>query len=188
MVLVEADDAETIKAFQTKWQSIDVEIGSGNGHFLVEFAQRYPDIGFIGIEAKKKRCLKIQQKIKSRQIENILVFHGTAEVFLHDFIAVPIHALHVYFPDPWPKTKHRRRRFMKKDMLSELMQLLAPHGKLYFASDVFDYYLQVKILGILETGAMLSDDSIPDEAKGSLFCARTAAVGKKTNGIVLQKI
>jgi len=185
--LVEKDDCEAIRGFIAKYSKFEIEIGSGNGHFLVNYARRNPECGFIGIEAKKKRALKIHCKIKNAQLENVIVFHGSAESLLDLLQPCSCDALHVYFPDPWPKTKHRRRRFMKKETLELFDSLLKPHGKVYFASDVFDYYLQVKLLGILSPVFNISSEMIPEDMGTSLFLQRTVAAGKKTHWIVLEK-
>jgi tRNA (guanine-N(7)-)-methyltransferase len=181
------DDSDIIRGFISRFGKFEIEIGSGNGHFLVNYGRRHPECGFLGIEAKKKRALKIASKVKNARLENVLVFHGSAESLLDLLLPSSCDAIHVYFPDPWPKTKHRRRRFMKKEILELFDTLLKPHGKIYFASDVFDYYLQVKLLGILSPVFSVSDEMIPEDTGTSLFLQRTVAAGKSTHGIVLKK-
>ncbi|MBN1696873.1 MAG: hypothetical protein JW881_05115 [Spirochaetales bacterium] len=158
---------------------IEIEIGSGNGHFLVAYGEKAKDTFLIGIELKKKRCLKILKKIKNRSLHNITVVQEKAEVLLQRLPPRCIDHYHVYFPDPWPKTRHRRRRFIRKSNLDILCNTLKPGGRLSFATDFFDYSVQAKLLLLLHPGFTLMDDNPPEEVFLSVYANKFMDHGQK---------
>jgi tRNA (guanine-N7-)-methyltransferase len=148
---------------------LEVEIGSGNGHFLIEYGERNKETFLIGVEVKKKRCLKILKKIRNRALDNIAVLQEKAEDVLEKLPPLSVDRYHIYFPDPWPKTKHRKRRFFKRTTLDILWQTMKPGGKISFATDFFDYSLQTKLLLILHPGFVLLEYPPPEEAFLSVY-------------------
>ncbi len=89
-----------------------------------------------------------------------------------------VERFHIYFPDPWPKNKHRRRRFLRLGNLSLLCSILKPEGQIFFLTDFFDYYLQTKVLLCFHSGLTLSEDPFPLEANVSLYGKKFIARGK----------
>src|SRR5947207_14630946 len=90
---------------------IEMEVGFGKGLFLITAGQHHPETNFLGIEIERKYQLFTATRLAKRQLSNIKVVCGDARVFLRD--AVPtaaLQALHVYFPDPWWKNRHKKRR------------------------------------------------------------------------------
>jgi tRNA (guanine-N(7)-)-methyltransferase len=162
---------EILSAARHKGQ-LEVEIGSGNGHFLMEYGEKNKESFLIGVEAKKKRCLKILKKIRNRALDNIAVFQEKAEDVLEKLPPLSVDTYHIYFPDPWPKTKHRRRRFFKKTTLDLLWYTMKPGGKLSFATDFFDYSIQAKLLLILHPGFVLLEYPPPEEAFLSVYASK----------------
>jgi tRNA (guanine-N7-)-methyltransferase len=149
-----------------------VEIGCGNGHFLVSYAAARPDSLLIGIDIKARRCGRAREKAEKRGLRNVRILHGAAETFLHDLPACSVDAFHIYFPDPWPKSRHRKRRFFTMETLGVMHRRLRDGGRLYFGTDFFDYYLQAKVLVALHTGFRLSPQPAPDAVLSSLYGQR----------------
>ncbi len=147
----------------------EVEIGCGNGQFLSEYAQDRRDTLLVGIDIKKKRCLKARQKAERRGLGNVEVIHTSAESFVARLPPASVDAFHIYFPDPWPKARHRKRRLFTMESLRELHRRLKDGGRLHFGTDFFDYYLQAKVLVALHGGFALSDDPGPEAALSSAF-------------------
>jgi tRNA (guanine-N7-)-methyltransferase len=185
--LVATHETDRALDFLGRWDRVEIEIGSGNGHFLTEYGARLGQCGLLGIESKPKRCGKIEKKIELKKLANILIFNGKAEALLARLADGSLDAFHVYFPDPWPKTKHRRRRLFKMDALEVFYRALKPGGRIYFATDVHDYYLQVKILGLLHGGFAVRDGDLPPETALSSFNLKTRRAGKTLRGLVLEK-
>jgi len=134
-----------------------VEVGCGNGHFLAAYCAGHPEVAYLGVELKAKRCLKAVQKIERRGLTRAYVLQATAEQVVAALPEASVDRYHVYFPDPWPKARHRRRRFLRGETLAGLRRTLRPGGELAFATDFLDYFLQAKLLCILEPGLQLLD-------------------------------
>jgi len=157
----------------------EVEIGCGNGHFLTEYAGVKPDTLLIGIDIKEKRCLKARQKAEKRGLRNVSIIQGTAEEFLCELPPLSVDAFHIYFPDPWPKSRHRKRRFFTMENLQRMHDTLRIGGKIYFGTDFFDYYLQAKVLIALHHGFLLAGEPAPDAVLSSLYGQKAAGAKKR---------
>jgi tRNA (guanine-N(7)-)-methyltransferase len=167
---------------------LEVEIGCGNGHFLVEFCTRNPDVLFFGVEIKKKRCLKAVKKINRRGLENAFVIHGTGEEVIRLLPDGCVDAFHLYFPDPWPKSRHRRRRFLRLDNLTELLRSLKDNGLILVVTDFFDYYLHTKLLFILQPDLTLTQARPSESVLVSVYGQRFLDLGKPLRTLAARKI
>ena len=149
-----------------------MEIGCGNGHFLASYAASRPDTLLIGIDIKARRCRRAREKAEKRGLRNVQILHGPAEVFLRDLPPCSVDAFHIYFPDPWPKSRHRKRRFFTMETLREIHGKLRAGGRVYFGTDFFDYYLQAKVLLALHEGFRLSEEPAPEAVLTSIYGQR----------------
>lgn len=147
----------------------EVEIGCGNGHFLAAYAAGRPDTLLIGIDIKAKRCRKAREKAEKRGLDNVAIVHGSAEAFLRDLPPLSVDAFHIYFPDPWPKSRHRKRRFFTMETLRIMHDRLRDGGRVYFGTDFFDYYIQAKVLVALHGGFRLLKEPAPEAVLSSLY-------------------
>jgi tRNA (guanine-N7-)-methyltransferase len=152
---------------------VEIEIGCGNGHFLAEYGGRVPDVPLVGIDIKAKRCAKAREKVQKRGLANVTIVHASAERYFEDVPAGTVGAFHIYFPDPWPKSRHRKRRFFTMDKLRSLHALLADGGRLFFGTDFFDYYIQAKVLVALHPGFCLRADPAPPEILQSIYAQKS---------------
>jgi len=168
-------------------EKLEVEIGCGNGHFMVEYCEMNPTSLFIGVEIKKKRCLKAQRKIDKRQLANARVVHGSAEAVLRVLPDGSVDSFHLYFPDPWPKTRHRRRRFLRRENIDTLLRKLKIGGSIFFVTDYFDYYFHTKILFLLHEGIKLSRQPPSTSVYRSVFARRFADRGKQVRSLTARK-
>jgi tRNA (guanine-N7-)-methyltransferase len=117
-----------------------VEIGFGRGEFLLELAQRAPEQAFVGIEVSYKRALKMARRIARLGIANIAIVEARAEEVLRDALPdASVACFWLNFPDPWPKKRHARRRFVQPAMLALIARRLVPGGLLHVATDDPDY-------------------------------------------------
>jgi tRNA (guanine-N7-)-methyltransferase len=117
-----------------------VEIGFGRGEFLLELARCEPAQAFVGIEVSYKRALKMARRIARLGVTNIAILEARAEDVLRDALAdSSVACFWLNFPDPWPKKRHARRRFVQPDSLAWLVRRLAPGGLLRIATDDPDY-------------------------------------------------
>ena len=117
-----------------------LEIGFGDGDFLIETAEIRPDSNFIGIEIKKKRFNKAVKKALRREVPNVKFLHMDANIALTEvFDPDTFNEIYINFPDPWPKDKHEKNRILKVEFLSKLSTVLRRDGKLEIASDHRSY-------------------------------------------------
>lgn len=159
-------------------QRLELEIGCGNGHFLEEYCSRHPSVLYVGVEIKPSRCEKACRKIERRGLRHAHVVEGRAEELLALMPAASVDVVHLYFPDPWPKSRHRRRRFLRMPNLDRLALLLRPGGVILFATDFFDYYLHTKLLFSLHPDLEPGGEAAPEEVFLSVFGKRFQELGK----------
>jgi tRNA (guanine-N7-)-methyltransferase len=157
---------------------VEVEIGCGNGHFLTEYAAEKAQTLLIGIDVKEGRCAKARDKAEKRGLSNVAIVRGLAEILLRDLPSGCIDAFHIYFPDPWPKSRHRKRRFFTMENLRMLHERLREGGLLFFGTDFFDYYLQAKVLVAVHGGFRLIDEAAPPAVLNSLYGRKASGADK----------
>jgi tRNA (guanine-N7-)-methyltransferase len=127
-----------------KAQPLEIELGAGDGSFLVDYAALHPDRNFIGVERLLGRLRKIDRKGRRAKLTNLRALRIESAYFLEYLL--PAHsamALHVYFPDPWPKRKHRRHRLINDRFPIVAHQALAARGTVYLRTDDLDYFTQM---------------------------------------------
>jgi tRNA (guanine-N7-)-methyltransferase len=128
-----------------KIQPIEVELGSGDGSFLADYAARCPETNLIGVERFLGRLRKIDRKGRRAGLANLRCVRIEASYFLEYLL--PQHsarAIHIYFPDPWPKRKHWRRRLINEHFVLAARQALAPGGAVYLRTDDANYFAQIR--------------------------------------------
>jgi tRNA (guanine-N7-)-methyltransferase len=127
-----------------KPQPLEVELGCGDASFLVEYARRYPGKNFIGVERLLGRISKLDRKGRRASLTNLRGVRIESSYFLQ-WLLPPhsISALHIYFPDPWPKKKHRKNRLISGPFPALARAALAPGGKIYLRTDDADYFAQM---------------------------------------------
>ena len=119
---------------------LEIEIGFGKGRYLLSRAAEAPERAFLGIESATKYYRLASRRAQRRGSENVVTICGEA-LFLISCCLEPgrAEAVHVYFPDPWPKLRHQRRRLFEPENVDLVLSLLRPGGRLYFATDHSEY-------------------------------------------------
>lgn len=126
---------------------VELEIGCGKGGFLVEAAGARPEHNFVGIEIDRALHFYIATRLARRGLANARVMCCDARVLLRDAVAdESLAALHVYFPDPWWKKRHHKRRLWTPEFAIECVRVLRPGGRLQIATDVVEYYATMREL------------------------------------------
>ena len=134
---------------------VEIEIGCGKGRFIINSAVAYPEINYIGIERALRYFRIMKERVVRRDLTNIRLLRDDAVYFVERFIPDgAVSAYHVYFPDPWPKKRHRKRRLFNARFLEEIIRTLATGGTLDFATDYVEYYEE--ILALLEVSEGLA--------------------------------
>jgi tRNA (guanine-N7-)-methyltransferase len=126
-------------------QPLEIELGSGDGSFVVNYAAGKSEINIIAVERLLGRLRKIDRKGRRAGLANLRGVRIEASYFL-EFLtpAAAVSALHVYFPDPWPKRKHRRHRLINEHFTKIAERALMPKGVVYLRTDDNDYFAQMR--------------------------------------------
>ena len=120
---------------------VEIEVGFGKGLFLLTAAQARPDVNFFGIDIERPRQLFTANRLAKRQLGNVRLACTEAGVFLRDRVpAASVQAVHVYFPDPWWKRRHHKRRLFTAEFAAACARVLQEQGSLHVMSDVETYF------------------------------------------------
>lgn len=120
---------------------LEIEVGSGKGLFLKGAAAEYPEHNFVGIEVARKYARFAASRLAMADLPNALMVHGDGKRLLNEWVPEnSVAAVHVYFPDPWWKARHRKRRVMDEAFVRRIEQVLVPGGLLHFWTDVEEYF------------------------------------------------
>jgi tRNA (guanine-N7-)-methyltransferase len=141
---------------------VHIEIGTGKGTFLLNQAKAQPDDNFLGIEWARKYYRFSVDRIGRWGLTNVRIIRTDAAAFLADFIPDnSVECFHIYFPDPWPKKRHHKRRFICPANLEHLIRCLKTGGQLKIATDHADYFEQIKTVLTARNEKLQEIDFLP---------------------------
>ncbi len=121
-----------------------IEIGFGMGHSLADMARQHPENNYIGIEVHRPGIGNLLHLIEQDQLSNIRIIHHDAiEVLEHGIPDSSLSAVYLFFPDPWPKTRHQKRRIVQSDFVQAVGKKLKSTGIFHMATDWQDYAEQM---------------------------------------------
>lgn len=120
---------------------LEVEVGSGKGLFLASASKAIPERNFLGIEVSRKYARYAASRLARQNATNAIVIGGDALALFRSWFAdSSLAAVHVYFPDPWWKKRHKKRRVLNEQFLRDVERTLVPGGRLHFWTDVEEYF------------------------------------------------
>ena len=176
-------------------RTLDIELGSGKGTFLAQEAPLHPDTLFVGIEWASQFYRYAADRMRRLGLQNVRMLHADGVVFLRNFVAdQTVSTFHWYFPDPWPKARHNKRRTFQAPFLREdLYRVLKPGGRIRVATDHLDYWQWMQ-----EHAEQVSDlyafepfeppaSAGEGELVGTNFERKYRREGRAFNGMVLVK-
>lgn len=168
---------------------VELEIGSGDGSFLARYAELHRETNFLGIERLLGRLRKLDKKARKLGLDNLKIIRLEAAYFTGYLLpAGSLRAIHIYFPDPWPKAKHERHRLIQPDFLKSARRALSDGGTLYLRTDDLPYFEQMlEVCGAAEGFAAMET---PEElaAVTTDFEREFNAEGKPTNRAGYRKV
>jgi tRNA (guanine-N7-)-methyltransferase len=160
---------------------LEVELGSGDGGFLAAYAALHPDRSFLGVERLLGRLRKLDRKGLRAGLENLRLIRLEAS-YLTEYLlpAGSVAALHIYFPDPWPKRRHHKHRLIDEHFADITRRALAPCGTVYVRTDDAGYFDRIQRVfgaheGFRATGTPASLSAVPTDFEKE-FAARGVPV------------
>lgn len=124
---------------------VEIEIGTGKGTFLMARAAARPEINFIGIEWARAYALYSADRFRRAGLANVKMLRTDAGVLVRKCIpTASVWRMHIYFPDPWPKARHHRRRLIQDSFVNELRRVLLPGGQVLVVTDHSGYFEQIR--------------------------------------------
>lgn len=164
---------------------LEMDLGCGDGSFLIDLAREHPERDFIGVERLLGRCKKVSKKIKRNGLENARILRLDSKYVVEWLLPKEsVSRIHLLCPDPWPKFKHNRRRLVQQGFLESVKAALVPGGEFLFMTDHEEYFEW----GVKRIKASQLFDIQPWE-EGSFFYPKTdfqiqwEAEGKSMNRI-----
>jgi tRNA (guanine-N7-)-methyltransferase len=134
-----APSGELARLFASPVDAVRLEIGFGGGEYLVAEAQQHPRTGFIGIEPFVNGMAKALAAIADRKLDNVRLHHGDAADVMGWLPPGGLSGVDLCYPDPWPKRRHWKRRFVQDARLAEIARVLRPGGEFRFVTDIPHY-------------------------------------------------
>lgn len=120
---------------------VEIEVGTGKGLFLLNAATAHPGTNYLGIEIVRKYQLYAATRYAIRNLPNVKTACADAKLVLRDYVSAgSVAAVHVYFPDPWWKARHKKRRVFTPEFAADAARAIAVGGRLYLATDVEEYF------------------------------------------------
>lgn len=163
-------------------QPVEVEIGAGKGGFIAGYAPKHPELNLVAAEIETKWGKYIGSRVVRNSLENVRVVRGDFFYFLRDYIATAsVKAFHMYFPDPWPKDRHRKRRLISEAFLKELHRAVKPGEEAVFhwGTD-YQEYNETAVQEFKDTGFMecIVEDAPPTDGVMTNFEAKYRKEGR----------
>ncbi|MHC4561863.1 MAG: tRNA (guanosine(46)-N7)-methyltransferase TrmB [Planctomycetota bacterium] len=147
-ILLDADALPTPVDFAEIFgntRPVEIEIGTGKGTFLLARAKARPEANFLGIEYAKAYATYTADRFRRAQLTNIRMLRTEAASFFKTAVpAGSLQRVHIYYPDPWPKRRHNRRRLIQPQFVDIVRRTLAPGGQLIIITDHFDYARHIR--------------------------------------------
>ena len=185
--------AELSELFPTPIDETRLEIGFGGGEHLVAGAKAAPRTGFLGVEPFRNGMAKAVAAIEREKLGNIRLFDQDATLLLDWLPPARLARVDLLYPDPWPKTRHRKRRFVNAANLERIARVLAPGGEFRFASDV-DAYVAWTIREVAAHGKLVWTATRPEECcrpwedwPGTRYEAKALAEGRRPHYLTFRK-
>ena len=142
---------DTPETWKGKWHErfgnqnpIHIEVGTGKGRFVTEMAKLHPEINYIGIELQMSVVVVALDKLIAEDLPNLQLLHVNGGALSQYFEKGEVNQVYLNFSDPWPKTRHEKRRLTSADFIANYESILIPEGEIHFKTDnqgLFEYSL-----------------------------------------------
>lgn len=141
---------------------LELEIGTGRGDFLLSYAAAHPELNLVALERKLTILRRAIRKFSRAKFDNVRVINAEAQHLLREYVAPATYdAVHIYFPDPWPKVRHANRRIMRGETVEDFARVLKPRGWLHLRTDQEDYFRAM--LALMKDASGFEQAEVPEE-------------------------
>lgn len=124
---------------------VEIEVGIGKGRFLLAAAQARPEVLHLGIEWANKYLRIAESRARKRGLDNVRFVRVDARELVQRLIpTASVSTYYLFYPDPWPKKRHHKRRFVRPDTVGHVARTLLPDGRLHVATDHADYWKAIE--------------------------------------------
>jgi tRNA (guanine-N7-)-methyltransferase len=131
--------ADPLSQFPNTVRELWLEVGFGAGEHLIWQGRQHPQVGLIGAEPYEMGVAKLLTKLEENPLNTVRIYEGDGREIIESLPDQSVGRFFLLFPDPWPKTRHRKRRFLQMEMLDSLARVLKPGAELRFATDDKSY-------------------------------------------------
>ncbi len=153
---------------------LELEIGSGKGLFMQNSSGKHPEHNFLGVEIAYKYAAQAAERLAKHNRTNAIMASGDAEPLLEkSFPDQTLAAVHIYFPDPWWKKKHKKRRVVNPQSVKHIYRILSPNGSFHFWTDVLEYFESA--IEMISAEVPEFGPPIPEEPEAESLQAATTA-------------
>jgi len=140
-----SEDVIDLSSIFPNVKTVALEIGFGMGEATIEVAKAFPEMGILAIDVHQPGIGKLLASIEESDVTNVRVMDADAHLVLVEMIGDgSLDAAHIFFPDPWPKTRHHKRRIINQSFIELIATKLKPHGTLHIATDWEPYALWIE--------------------------------------------
>lgn len=143
-------------------QNLHIEIGFGYGDHLYDLALNNPESNFLGAEVYLNGVCNLLKLCKKHPLNNIFVYPGDIDDILSNVKDNSVKEFYIFFPDPWPKTRQKKRRLLNTDRINIIQNKLETRGKMLFITDVENYFVEVKKILPYESYLVVNQDSFSE--------------------------
>ena len=173
-------------SFSNPDRPLEVDVGCGKGRFLMARSAAHSETDFLGIDRLLRRLRKIDRKLQRRGSTNVRLLRIEA-LYAIEHLLPPlcVTTFYVFFPDPWPKRRHHRRRLFSNTFLDALYRILLPAGRIHVATDNGDYFEQIR--GVFAGDERFEEEPafVPSDQERSdfelIFLAQGGNIGRIVN-------
>ncbi|GJD48218.1 tRNA (guanine-N(7)-)-methyltransferase [Methylobacterium crusticola] len=171
-----------------------LEIGFGGGEHLAAQARTHPDVGFIGCEPFVNGVVKLLRRVDEEGLDGVRIWDRDATALLPRLPEASIGRVFLLYPDPWPKRRQRKRRFVSDEALREIARILVPGGLFRFASDIDDYagwtlVRAARCPALRWTATRSADWTTPwPDWPGTRYEAKTTAQGRRPTYLTFERV
>ena len=183
-VTVEA--AAAMAAQQPATESMGLEVGFGMGDALLDWARQSPSWRLLGVELYQPGIGALAGRLAKAEIDNVGIVEAPAQILLRALPAACLQQVRIFFPDPWPKKRHHKRRLVQQEFVADLARVLRPGGLLWIATDWAPYAAWIRDVLAGESKLVTASPAVARNA--TKFEVRGIGLGHQIEELILQRL